>query len=198
MTHGSKHDLTVRPLTSKTFPDLEALFAQKGCSFARDCWCMGYRLSGKVIPPKGTSLAEHRKTLIEDRARHKPAPGLIGYDKSGAPVGWVTFGPREEFARLKRSPVMKPVDDTPVWSILCFVVPSPHRGQGVAAEMLSHAVAFAKKSGVPAIEAYPIDKAERSQSQFLWHGAMSMFEKAGFKEIARRKPERPVMRLSLV
>ena len=92
---------------------------------------------------------------------------------------------------------MKPVDDTPVWSIVCFVVPSPHRGQGIAAHMLDHAVTFAKENGATAIEAYPIDKPERSQPRFLWFGVPSMFEKAGFVEIARRKPERPVMRLML-
>jgi len=190
-------DLHVKPLTAKTFPDLETLFAQKGCSFARDCWCMGYRLSGKVTPPEGTSLKDYRKQLIKKRAKQTPAGGLIGYDADDNPVGWVTFGPREEFARLAKSPVMKPVDDTPVWSIVCFVVPSPHRGQGVAAQMLGHAVAFAKENGATAVEAYPLDKQERSQPQFLWHGAKSMFEKAGFIEIARRKPERPVMRLTL-
>ena len=40
-------------------------------------------------------------------------PGLIAYE-GRVPVGWVTLGPREEFARLERSPVMKPVDDKPV------------------------------------------------------------------------------------
>ena len=31
---------------------------------------------------------------------------------------------REDYAKLRRSAVMKPVDDVPVWSIVCFVVPS--------------------------------------------------------------------------
>lgn len=191
-------NLHVKPLTSDTFGDLETLFAKKGCSFARDCWCMGYRLSGKVVLPEGQSLKDYRKQLIKERANQTPAPGLIGYDADDNPVGWVTFGPREEFARLAKSPVMKPVDDKQVWSILCFVVPSPDRGQGVAARMLDHAIAFAREQGAAAVEAYPLDKPERSQPQFLWHGAQSMFVKAGFTEIARRKPERPVMRLDFV
>ena len=48
-------------------------------------------------------------------------PGLIGY-LDGRPVGWISLGPREDYAKLKRSPVMKPVDDKPVWSIVCFYV----------------------------------------------------------------------------
>lgn len=88
-----------------------------------------------------------------------PLPaGLIGY-RDGQPVGWVSFGPREQFAKLDRSPVMKPVDAQPVWSVVCFVVPAAHRGQGVAAALLQAA--------------------------------------AGFEEVARRKPQRPVVRLAL-
>jgi hypothetical protein len=29
----------------------------------------------------------------------------------------------------------------------------------------------------------------------MWFGAKSMYDKAGFAEVARRKPERPVVRL---
>ena len=45
------------PLTPKRFDDLEALFKQKGCSFARGCWCMDYRISGKLRSPEGVALA---------------------------------------------------------------------------------------------------------------------------------------------
>jgi hypothetical protein len=31
----------------------------------------------------------------------------------------------------------------------------------------------------------------------MWHGAKSMFDKAGFREVARRRPGRPVMRIEL-
>ena len=44
-------------------------------------------------------------------------PGLIGY-RGKVPVAWVSIGPREEYSRLKRSPVIKAVDEQPVWSIV--------------------------------------------------------------------------------
>jgi len=31
----------------------------------------------------------------------------------------------------------------------------------------------------------------------MWFGAKSMYDNAGFKEVARRKPTRPVVRLEL-
>ena len=92
---------------------------------------------------------------------------------------------------------MNPVDDRPVWSIVCFVVPSPLRGLGIAKTLLQHAIDYARANGASAVEAYPVDKPQHSQPQWLWHGAKAMFDRAGFVELARRKPERPLMRLGL-
>jgi GNAT superfamily N-acetyltransferase len=123
-------------------------------------------------------------------------PGLIGY-QGEVPVGWVSSGPREEYARLERSPVMKPVDDRPVWSIICFVVPARYRGRGVARALLEGAVAYARAQGAALVEAYPVDRPGRSKDDTLWFGAKSMYDKAGFVEVVRRKPQRPVVRLEL-
>jgi predicted GNAT family acetyltransferase len=53
---------------------------------------------------------------------------------------------------------MKAVDDQPVWSVICSVVPAEHRGQGVARTLLQGAIAYAKKQGATLVEAYPVDK----------------------------------------
>ncbi len=92
---------------------------------------------------------------------------------------------------------MKPVDDQPVWSIICFVVPAAHRGQGVARALLDAAVEHARRRKVRLLEAYPVDKPKRSNDDSMWFGAASMFDDAGFAEVARRKPTRPVVRLAL-
>ena len=130
-----------------------------------------------------------------------PAPadspaGLIGYE-GAVPVGWVAVAPRSAYPRLVRSPVAKAVDDLPVWSVVCFVVPSHFRGRGVARALLRGAVAHAKAHDAVALEAYPIDKPGRGHDTFMWNGARSMFEREGFVEVARRRPERPVMRKAL-
>jgi len=188
--------ITAHPLTAERWPDLEALFNAKGCSIARGCWCMFYRESGRQELPPGVSQREARKAALKARAGADPPVGLIGY-RGKEPVGWVTLGPREDFRKLARSPVARPVDDQPVWSVVCFVVPARHRHQGVASALLQAAVAYARKRGVGLIEAYPVDKTERSQDEWLWHGAKSMYDRAGFVEVARRKPQRPVVRLRL-
>jgi predicted GNAT family acetyltransferase len=120
-------------------------------------------------------------------------PGLIGYEGT-TPVGWVSLGPREDYARLERSPVMKAVDAKRVWSIVCFVVPGEHRGRGVAKALLAGALGHARKHGARIVEAYPVDKRGASRDDALWFGTRSMFAEAGFEVVARRKPTRPVMR----
>jgi ribosomal protein S18 acetylase RimI-like enzyme len=187
--------LTVAPLTPDRWPDLEAIFNAKGCSVARGCWCMAYRRSGSRVPlPPGVPRAQANRADLKALVDGGNPPGLIGY-RGKIPVGWISIGPREYYAKLKRSPVMKAVDDQTVWSVICFVVPAEYRRQGVAQELLRGAVAYAKKQGAKLIEAYPVDKPTRSNDDSMWFGAKSMYDKAGFKEVARRKPQRPIVRL---
>ena len=192
---GRASALTTHPLTADRWPDLEAVFGAKGCSMARGCWCTYYRESGTAHPPPGVPASEDRRRRLRALADGDPSPGLIGY-RDGEPVGWVSLGPRADFPRLRRSPVAKPVDDLPVWSVVCFVVPPARRHQGVATGLLRGAIAYARTRGAPALEAYPIDKAVPGADAWLWPGALSMYRKAGFVEVARRRPQRPVVRLA--
>jgi ribosomal protein S18 acetylase RimI-like enzyme len=187
--------LNVLPLTPERWPDLEALFKARGCSVARSCWCMYYRHSGLPEPlPAGRTRAQANRAELKALVCAGNLTGLIGY-RGKVPVGWISLGPREDYAKLKRSPVMKPVDDQPAWSIICFVVPSEYRGQGVARALLDAAVGYARKNGAMLLEAYPVDKPGRSKDDCIWFGAKSMYDSAGFKEVARRKPHRPIVRL---
>ena len=188
--------LTIQPLTPARWPDLEAIFKAKGCSVARWCWCMYYRYSGSSELLPGKTRAQTNRSNLKALVDGGNPPGLIAY-RGKVPVGWVSLAPREEYAKLERSPVMKAVDAQPVWSIICFVVPSEHRGQGVARALLDGAVEYAKKHGARLIEAYPVDKPERSSDGNMWFGAKSMYDNAGFKEVARRKPHRPIVRLKV-
>ena len=187
-------NLETRVLTPARWADLETLFAARGCSVARGCWCMYYRRSGARDPvPAGMTQAAANKAAFKALVDGGAMTGVIGY-RGRTPVGWLSFGPREDFAKLVRSPVMKAVDAQPVWSVICFVVPAEHRGQGVATALLEGAIAHARRLGVT-LEAYPVDRAERADDDSMWFGAKSMYDAAGFEEVARRKPQRPVVRL---
>ena len=190
--------LTVHPATPERWPDLEALFQAKGCSVARGCWCMYYRRSGsRARLPAGTTQAQANRAELKALVEAGKPPGLIGYHDKVA-VGWVSLAPREEYPKLKRSPVMKAVDDQPVWSVTCFVVPAQYRDRGVARALLDGAIAYAKKRGARLVEAYPVDRPGRSDDDSMWFGAKSMYDRAGFVEVARRKPQRPIVRIKPV
>lgn len=154
---------------------------------------MAYRRTGAWNPPAGVRRSAGNRAALKALVDAGRPPGLIGYH-GRTPVGWVSLGPRREFLRLERSSVMKPVDDKPVWSIICFVVPAEHRGRGIARALLSGAVDYARKRGATLVEAYPVDKRTRSNDIDMWFGSKSMYDRAGFKEVARRKPARPVVR----
>ena len=181
---------TARPLTTKTFADLEELFGRPGGSIVRGCWCMYYRRSGSNT----TERTNHRQLC--DLVEAGTQPGLVGY-LDGVPVGWISLGPREEYAKLRRSPIMKPVDDQDVWSIVCTFVDKAHRGQGIQRKLLAAAVDYARERGARLLEAYPVDKPTRSHDDFMFFGSRSLYERAGFREVVRRSPTRVVMRRRL-
>ena len=85
-----------------------------------------------------------------------------------------------------------------MWWITCFAVDSRHRRSGVGAALLRGAVEFARKNGATAVEGHPGDvaglKAARVSGSALYTGTVAMFTAAGFTEVARTAPTRPVMR----
>jgi ribosomal protein S18 acetylase RimI-like enzyme len=185
--------LDVRPLTPERWDDLVELFERPGGSIVRGCWCMYYRKTGGH---GGVGPAEPNRRALKALVDSGYVPGLIGYD-NGNPVGWISLSPREDYLKLRRSPIMKPVDDKPVWSIVCFYVEPQARGRGVSEALLAGAMEFARSRGATLLEAYPVDKPESSHPDFMFFGAKRMFDRAGFKEIARRKETRPVVRRGL-
>jgi GNAT superfamily N-acetyltransferase len=182
----------VRPLTDQTWGDLEELFGLPGGSIVRGCWCLYYRKVGQV----GIGKAPSNKAELQGLVRSGVVPGLVGY-ADGSAVGWISLGPREDYRRLERSRVMKPVDDTPVWSIVCAYVAKRYRGKGYQHKLLAGAIDYARDQGVRMLEAYPVDKPERSHDDFMFFGSRSLYERAGFHEVVRRSPTRVVMRRGL-
>jgi GNAT superfamily N-acetyltransferase len=89
--------------------------------------------------------------------------------------------------------------DPSVWSVTCFVVKVGARRQGVATALLRGAIGLARQGGATVVEAYPVDLGRKPSASAaeLYHGTMSTFLRAGFAEVARPAPARPVVRLSL-
>jgi GNAT superfamily N-acetyltransferase len=190
-----QQEFRAQPLTDGTWADLEQLFDLPGGSIVRGCWCMFYRRTGKWDGGPGPRGPQNQQALC-DLVSSGTTPGLIGY-LDGSPAGWISLGSRVDYLKLRRSPIMKPVDGTPVWSVVCSYVARPYRGRGVQHQLLAAAISFARDRGATTLEAYPVDKAERSHDDFIFFGSRGLYERAGFTEIVRRSPTRVVMRLAL-
>jgi GNAT superfamily N-acetyltransferase len=191
--------LEIQPLTAKRIADLATLFDQGGDP--KWCWCSYFRVRGRDWT--NASPAENRELLEAASRRRDHAPGLVAYDE-GVVVGWVSLGPRDDYERLAHSTVLAPIDDAPVWSLVCFVVGRKSRGRGVAGDLLAAAIDYARDHGATTLEAYPVDvpRGERIASASAFHGTLGMFKRAGFKVIERRRlnaasPVRPIVRLEL-
>jgi GNAT superfamily N-acetyltransferase len=184
-------------LTADRFADLASLFEEGGDP--KWCWCTYFRFRGRDWT---NSTAADNRTALEGLADRDLSPGLVAYREDRA-VGWVSLAPREDYERLSYSKVLAPLDDTPVWSIVCFVVSRRARGQGVAAALLGAAIEYARAHGATTLEAYPVDTADgRVPPANAYHGTLAMFERAGFNVVERRQwnaktPVRPIVRLAL-
>jgi GNAT superfamily N-acetyltransferase len=124
-------------------------------------------------------------------------PGVLAY-ADGQPVGWCAVGPRAEYPRLGRSRVLAPVDDRPVWAISCLYVARPWRRRGVSGGLIKAAAAFARRRGARILEGYPVEPRTRALPDiFAWTGFSGAFRRAGFREVLRRSPTRPIVRCVL-
>ncbi len=181
--------LTFSPLTPECWDDFEALFGPRGA--LGGCWCMWWRLKRSEWEAKrGEGNRAAMKALVE--SGH--VPGLLAYAE-GEAVGWVSVAPREDFGVLQRSPVLKPVDDQPVWSIVCFFVRKDYRGRGLTRQLIEAAVAYARSQGARIVEGYPIEpRAEEIPTIYAYTGFFSTFVETGFVEVARRSASKPIVR----
>jgi GNAT superfamily N-acetyltransferase len=171
-------DIEVHPAIGR-FDDVAAILAPRGVDTPA-CWCLSYRVtSGENHDLRG----EARPGFVRQLTEHEPSPGMLAY-VGGEPVGWCGSGLRSQMGRLVRSRTMPPVDDKPVWSVVCFVVKAPYRRQGVARRLLDATVEYAGRQGVAAVEAYPVDtEGDKISSTFAYMGTTSFYEKAGFERV---------------
>lgn len=183
--------LAFHALTPSRWSDFEALFGERGA--CAGCWCMFPLLARKEWE---AGKGERNRKAMKKRVDSRVVPGLLAYEGSEA-VGWIALAPRETYPLLERSRVMAPLDDEPVWSVVCFFIDRKHRGRGLTVELLNAAADYAGEQGARILEGYPVDPDKPTSPAFIWHGTASAFTRAGFEEAERRSPTRPVMRRNL-
>ena len=190
--------IEIQPVTADRWDDLVALFERRGprggAPVTSGCWCMAWRLPRAEFERnwgRGALRGAGNRAALATVVSEGRVPGLLAY-VDGVPVGWVSVAPREAFPRLDHSRDTTPIDDVPVWSIVCFYIAHGHRKGGVGRALLEAAVAYAGEQGAEIVEGYPVQPGDRDP----FTGFESMFLAAGFA-VARRGGRRTIVRRQL-
>lgn len=178
------------PLTPDRFDDFADVVNPN--RRATHCWCVTHRLRAADVAelagrPVDSDASGAREAAMRALCERDVPPGVIAY-RDGEPVGWCNIGPREDIPKLATSRLMRPVDDVPVWSIVCVVVRGGHRRQGVTRRLLEGAVTWAASHGAVAVEAHPVDPPGRMDTTMAFVGTRSMFEPLGFEAVGSTDP----------
>lgn len=182
-------NIEFHPLTPERWNDFETLFGSRGA--CGGCWCMWWRIMRSVFEKQ---KGEANRQAMKDLVHTGQIPGIIAY-VADVPAAWCAVEPREIFPVLANSRILKPLDDQPVWSIVCFFVDKNYRNAGLSVLLIQATIRYVKKQGGGIVEGYPVEpKKDKMPSVFAWTGFSSAFIKAGFSEVARRSETRPIMR----
>jgi GNAT superfamily N-acetyltransferase len=155
---------------------------------------MWWRLTRRAFEAQqGEGNRQAMKAIVDSGE----VPGILAYSQ-GEAVGWCSVAPREQFGSLERSPVLRRLDDRPVWSIVCFFVAKDYRGQGVAEDLIRAAVEYVRQQGGEVVEAYPtVPRAGRLPPVSSFMGLPRLFARAGFEERARPSKSKVIMRYEI-
>ena len=182
--------LVTRALSPGDWPLIARLFGPQGA--CGGCWCMWPRVEkgGKTWEAaKGKPNQDRFRRLIQ-AGEVQGVLALAGQE----PVGWCSFGPRADFPRLDGIRALRQHPRAPgTWSVVCFYIPAPWRGRGVAEMLLAAATRLAIAQGATRVEGYPADpKGKAMPAAFAWTGVPRLFEKVGYRRLPLAKGSRPV------
>jgi len=184
--------LEFHALTPDRWPDVEALFGERGA--CAGCWCMWWRLDRKAwTAAKGTKNKRAFRAIVASGRE----PGVLAY-RGGVPVAWCAVEPRERYPRFERARSLKPVDDRPVWSVTCFFVAPSERRKGTSVALLKAAAEHVRARGGTLVEGYPVvPSTDAMPAPFAWTGTLGAFLAAGFREVKRPSKSKAIVRLEL-
>ncbi len=193
--------LDIVPANEASRDDILAIFGVRG--YPAKCQCQRFK-----IGPHGwtePTLAERMERLHQETHCGYPSArstsGLVAY-LDGEPVGWCAVEPRAAYPKLPEQRVIlrkrgEDPHDSTVWAVTCFVTRAGFRRRGITRALARATVAFARDRGARALEAYPM--ITEPGVEITWGethvGTRSMFEAAGFEQIAHPTVRRVVMRI---
>ena len=167
--------------TAARWDDVVDLFTRPGprggTPIPGQCWCQYWLTRGSEY---WDGEGGGNRARLEAQLRDGSATALLAY-LDGRAVGWSRLGPRASFVRLAHARTLQPVDDLPVWSVVCFYVDPAAKRQGVASALLEAGVELARDAGAPALEGYAARPHHPNIDSYT--GYLPMFLAAGFERV---------------
>lgn len=167
--------MKVVPITEVPWGDVAQVFGTRGDPAG--CWCQYFKVTNAEWKAGDRAAFESMLRIQATEPR--------------------THTPRIFNSKVAMAGRREPDDDESIWALTCLIVKVGHRRKGIAAELVSAAVEFARRGGAKVVEGYPVDPAAGASSAELLRGSISMFEAAGFTIAARPTARRAVARLEL-
>ncbi|WP_030441761.1 hypothetical protein [Actinoplanes subtropicus] len=164
---------TVKGLDETTWPAFAALVERNNGIFG-GCWCMGFH-GGLSRTDAAANRAAKRERVRAGRAH--AALVFAGEDC----LGWCQFGTPGELPQIKNLAQYERSRTAGLrdWRIACCYAGKGHRRQGVVTAGLAGALELIAGLGGGTVEGYP-EAADAVAAGFLYHGALSTYEKLGF------------------
>ena len=183
--------ITVEAASASKWPDVVAAFGSRG-SNPDSCWCQRFCRH---------DAASNRDALQREIDTAGVPVGLLAY-VDGRPAGWTRVVPRHTLAGVTGNRALRRIldDDVAAWWVTCFAIRREYRGRGVGVALLKASVEHARRNDASVLDGHPVDAdglKGRPSPSALFTGTLSMFQAAGFREIGRTYPSRPVMRKDL-
>jgi GNAT superfamily N-acetyltransferase len=76
-------------------------------------------------------------------------------------------------------------------------VAKAYRKKGITVELIKAAVEHVRREGGRIVEGYPVEIQKDMPAPFIYTGTASAFQKAGFEEVMRNSPTRPIFRFEI-
>jgi len=180
---------TVRivPATAGQWPQLGRVFGPREKD-PNSCWCQRFLRHEE---------SDNRSALRREVQDAEVPIALLAYLDDNV-VGWTRVVPRSTLPGITENRALARIldDDPDAWWVSCFVLRREHRGKGIGDAMLDATVDWAARHGASVLDGHPVDTralAVTPSPSAIFTGTLSMFQRAGFTEIGRTYPTRPVM-----
>ena len=191
--------IVIRPLTSELNADYLDFFDHR--AFTDDnpngpCYCTSpnqeeAQIQKMITEFKSSGVKETLRKYAAEMLDRNMIHGYLAYDRNQS-IGWCNAADMESYAGFVPA-FARDITCGKTISIVCFEIAPEYRGIGIASAFIDRICNDAKADGYVAVEGYA--KLSDEHDDFDYQGPVRLYQKAGFKEVAREKGQAVMRKL---